>query len=184
MNRLYAIEATFTPTGAAADHRIPVRPRDLAAVLQGLLAAVHGAEPSGPPWVAAVARDLMAHSGRAVVIAGPGLPSASRAAVDALNAAIGAEGRTTWHAPSPLIGRQIPLQSLTPLVAALHSRAVDTLIVVGGNPSYATPAVLDFGSLLRSVPNAGYVGLYENETAHDVRWFIPMSHYLESWGEA
>ena len=29
-----------------------------------------------------------------------------------------------------------------------------------------------------------YVGLYENETAHDCQWMVPATHYLESWGDA
>ncbi|HSN97602.1 MAG TPA: 4Fe-4S dicluster domain-containing protein, partial [Candidatus Nanopelagicales bacterium] len=29
-----------------------------------------------------------------------------------------------------------------------------------------------------------YLGLYENETAADCRWFVPATHYLEAWGDA
>ena len=188
MNRLYVVESSFTPTGVAADHRFAVRPRDVGPVLRALLGAVGSTgEPSGAPnWVGAVARDLAAHRGRSVVIVGDRSSDDERALGDALNAAIGAAGTTTWYAPSPLIGlgRPVPARPLAELTAAMQSKAVDTLIVVGGNPSYASPGALQFSELLRSVPNAGYIGLYENETARDVRWFVPLSHYLESWGDA
>ena len=182
MNRLYTIESGFTPTGAAADHRFAVRPSDVAGIARSLQSALNGGT-AGPPWLAAMARDLRAHAGRSVVIAGEHQSNSVRALADSINDAIGATSRITWRAPTPLIGEHVPVHSLTELVAALRTRAVDTLIIVGGNPSYATPAPFDFSVLLRSVPNSGYVGLYENETARDVRWFVPMSHYLESWGD-
>jgi Fe-S-cluster-containing dehydrogenase component len=183
MNRLYAIESTYSTTGAAADHRFAVRPADLDVVLRGLLASLQGGSPQGPAWIAAVARDLAAHRGRAVIVAGPALSATVRGLVDNMNDLIGATGRTTWSAPSPLIARGV-VHPIDDLVAAIAAHAVDTLVVVGGNPSYNTPARLAFSSLLRTVPNAGYVGMYENETARDARWFVPMSHYMEAWSDA
>ena len=184
MNRLYVIEPGFTSTGVAADHRFAVRPRDIPTIAQALLASVKDPNTrSTPAWVGAIARDLTAHRGRSVVIARDASP-AVRAIADDINEAIGALGHTAWYAPTPLIGRSVRISPFTELVDALRSRAVDTLVIVGGNPSYTTPASLGLSSLIRSVPNAGYLGLYENETARDVRWFVPMSHYLESWGDA
>jgi molybdopterin-containing oxidoreductase family iron-sulfur binding subunit len=186
MNRLYSIESTVTPTGTAADHRFAVRPRDLTAIVQALHdhVAGNGSTAVAPAWLGVVASDLVEHRGRSLVIAGDRLPASLRSMIDAINAAIGASGRATWYAPSPLIGRRLPIHPFDDLVAALGARSVDTLIVVGANPSYATPASMNFSDLLRAVPNSGYLGLYENETARDVRWFVPMSHYLESWGDA
>lgn len=184
MNRLYAIEPSFTPTGAAADHRFAIRPRDIEGVLRDLLAALSQNAPAASPWVSAIARDLVANRGRSVVIVGTGQTPAARALGDAINAAIGAANTIAWYAPSPLIGRSIAVHTLTDLVASLRAHEVDTLVIVGGNPSYTTPAALGLRELLRQVPNSGYVGLYENETARDARWFVPMSHYLESWGDA
>src|SRR6185437_2034671 len=42
MNRLYVIEPSFTPTGAAADHRLAVRPRDIVPMLRRLLEMLGG----------------------------------------------------------------------------------------------------------------------------------------------
>ncbi|HEV8447487.1 MAG TPA: 4Fe-4S dicluster domain-containing protein [Gemmatimonadaceae bacterium] len=187
MNRLYAIESDFTPTGSAADHRFAVRPRDRAMVLSALIAQVaNSSGPSAPAWIEGVARDLKSRPGRSVVIGGSRLSAEERSIVDQLNGAVGATGAggLAWHAPNPLIGRSVPIRSFAELLAELHAKVVDTLIVVGGNPIYASPAALALASLIRSVPNVGYVGLYENETARVARWFVPQSHYLESWGDA
>ncbi|HEX3867260.1 MAG TPA: hypothetical protein VHV78_10920, partial [Gemmatimonadaceae bacterium] len=197
MNRLYAIESSFTPTGSAADHRFAARPSDIPALMRSLLAAVsdipasHSAAGqsgssqsastqslSPPPWVSAIARDLRENAGRALVIVGDGQPASVHAAGDAINAAVRATGRTTWRTPSPLIGSRVAIHPFTELVDAIGAGGgdVDTLIIVGGNPSYATPGILEFSSLVRRVATVGYVGLYENETARDASWFVPLSH--------
>ena len=189
MNRLYVIESSFTSTGAAADHRFAVRPLEIIPVLRALRSLIgapnSGAAPqSTPAWLTAIAHDLRAHAGRSVVVLGELQSSDAQTLADEINSAIGASERTTWYAPSPLVGRQVRVDPFDDLLAALRSHQVDTLVIVGGNPSYATPASLGFSTLLRAVPNAGYVGLYENETARDARWFVPMSHYMEHWGDA
>ncbi|HXT16595.1 MAG TPA: 4Fe-4S dicluster domain-containing protein [Gemmatimonadaceae bacterium] len=185
MNRLYAIESTFTPTGAAADHRFTVRPREIANVLRAIAQSVSantGGLASAPAWAAAIARDLHAHAGRSVVISHDPSPEI-RGLVRSINDAIGATGKTTWYTASPLIGSHVPLRPFSELIDAMHARAVDTLVIAGGNPSYATPAIMDFSSLLAAVPNSVYVGMYENETARGAKSFVPMSHYLEAWAD-
>ncbi len=189
MNRLYVIESDFTPTGSAADHRFAVRPRDRLPLLRALLFEVAGsgsAQGAAPNWVAAVARDLKSHSGRSVVMGGARLSAEERGMIDEMNRAVGAAGpgRLTWYAPTPLIGGVVPVRPFLELVDALRAKSVDTLILVGGNPAYMSPAAVAMSSLLKAVPNVGYVGLYENETARDAHWFVPKAHYLESWGDA
>ncbi len=119
-----------------------------------------------------------------MVIVGDEQPGDVRAVGDAINAAIGAEGRTTWTVSNPLIGATIPVRPFAELVDALHSNAVETLVIAGGNPCYASPRALGLSELVRAVPTSTYLGLYENETAREVKSFIPMSHYLERWGDA
>jgi Fe-S-cluster-containing dehydrogenase component len=186
MNRLYVVESSFTPTGSAADHRFAIRPRELVPLLRALLASIAGtaSAPNAPGWLQPVARDLTSHSGRSVVVLGPSHSAEAHALVGAINAALGAYDHTTWFSASPLIGGRVQLQPFTDLVSDLDARAVDTLVIVGGNPAYTTPAALGFAGLVANVANSGYVGLYENETARAARWFVPMSHYLERWGDA
>src|SRR5829696_2075369 len=86
MNRLYAIESTPTLTGAKADHRLALRASEVEAAARALSAA--GAAPSTSPgaggsfsnanaqkFLAAVTKDLQAHHGRSLVIAGDYQPA-------------------------------------------------------------------------------------------------------------
>jgi molybdopterin-containing oxidoreductase family iron-sulfur binding subunit len=79
MNRLYVVESTPSTTGAMADHRWPVRAsaigriaREIAAELGIDAGPAQGALPAGitRETVAAIARDLKAHAGRSLVLAG------------------------------------------------------------------------------------------------------------------
>ena len=186
MSRLYALEPCPTPTGTSADHRLAMPPSAVAPALERLLAAVGpgAAPPAGPDWLAALARDLRAHAGRSLVVAGPRLPAREQALVLSLNEALGNVGRTVWFTPSPLLGAGDGRGTLAALVAALRAGEVDTLVCLGGNPSYASAGALDLSALFRRVRLSVYVGLHENETARDCRWTGPAAHFLESWGDA
>ena len=184
MNRLYVIEPSFTPTGTAADHRVATRARDIASLMRSLDATIGGAQPSGPQWLNAAARDLARSPGRGVVVVDQLASPEMRALANSINTKIGAVGQTTWHAKTPLIGDTVSLRPFGELADALRAHAVDTLIIVGGNPVYATPGAMQFGDLVRHARNVGYIGMYENETARVANWFVPMSHYLETWSDA
>jgi len=184
MNRLYVIESSVTVTGTAADHRFAIRPGDMIPALERLLAAVAGPAAAGETWIEAIARDLRAHTGRSVVVAGPHALAGVRAIALEINKALGNVGRTLWFTRSPLAGAGEPSRSYAAFVEALDAGAVDTLVCIGTNPSYATAGTHDLGSLIRRVPQSVYVGLYENETARDCKWVVPAAHFLESWGDA
>ena len=75
-NRLYVAEATYSITGAAADHRLRVRCRDIDDVAYALareidaLAAGKPFKASKNAFIRAAARDLLANLNQSVVIAG------------------------------------------------------------------------------------------------------------------
>ena len=183
MNRLYVAECGLSVTGGAADHRLRCRPGTLDAMLDALLGTLRGGS-SASPWVRAVADDLRAHAGRSVVIAGERQSARIHALAAAINDTLQNTGRTVWFSASPLLSAADPNARMPALIEGLRSGAVDTLVCIGGNPSYATPGALGVSSLIRRVPNSVYVGLYDNETARDTQWYVPAGHYLESWGDA
>ena len=82
MNRLYAVEAMLTTTGANADHRLAIRPSQIEPVAQALAAQLSGCKAldvAGLPdpvtaWLKPLARDLLDHKSRSMVIAGEQLP--------------------------------------------------------------------------------------------------------------
>ncbi len=186
MNRLYAVEANYSITGAMADHRLRLKAGDIkqfAIDLAGTLGAmpalnVVNSDARGK-FIATVAADLKANNGKALVVAGPRQSAEVHAIAALINQQLGA----------PVVYTKI--ESYTPQVAALKELAaeigagsVDTLVILGGNPAYTAPADLAFADKLAKVANTVYLGFDENETAVASKWVIPEAHYLESWSDA
>jgi len=189
-NRLYAVESTPTDTGTLADHRFPLRPREVVAFTLALAARLgvleRAAAPDAPfaPWLDPLARDLRAHAGRSLIHAGDPLPPALHALVHAMNAALGTAGTAVIHT-EPVVARPVdPLASLRELVADLESGAVETLLILGTNPVFTAPPDLKLVEALRRAPLRLHVGLHADETAEHCHWHVPEAHFLESWSDA
>jgi MoCo/4Fe-4S cofactor protein with predicted Tat translocation signal len=193
INRLYAIECSVTNTGSLADHRFQMKPSEIEPLVRALAAEVgaQAAQPSaqtGLPqadWISAVANDLKRHRGASIVIAGDFQPPAVHALAHAMNHALGNVGATVNYVEpieaNPVDGNQ----SLRELVADIDSGAVDTLVIIGGNPVYNAPADLDFGNkIMQKVRLRIHLSLYKDETSELCQWHIPEAHYLESWSDA
>ena len=76
------------------------------------------------------------------------------------------------------------IASIADLVKDMRDGAVETLLILGGNPVYDAPADLDFLDALKKVKLRAHLGLYSNETAAWCHWHVPEAHYLESWSDA
>jgi molybdopterin-containing oxidoreductase family iron-sulfur binding subunit len=185
--RWYVFEPSMTLTGACADHRAPVRPelvRNVALVLSGA-AGASAATIELPPDVMtlakAAARDLSQHPGRVLVLAGRGQPPE----VHALAAWV----QHRLQAPIDPIAPVDPIpdphdESLAGVAADLHAGRIHNLILLDCNPVYDAPAQLGFAQGLTAVPFTLHAGLYRDETGAAARWHVPLSHALESWGDA
>ncbi|HTR34626.1 MAG TPA: TAT-variant-translocated molybdopterin oxidoreductase [Bryobacteraceae bacterium] len=185
-NRLYVAEPSPSPTGGMADHRFVLRASEIETWTWDLAAALGMSAQSSNRYkeVAAIAKDLKAHMGAAVVIAGDHQPPAVHALAHAINATLGAVGKTVTYT-EPIEGNPVDqADSLRELVTDMKAGKVETLLILGGNPVYSTPADLDFAGALRNVGWKAYLGLYFDETAAQCLWQIPEAHYLESWGDA
>ena len=186
MNRLYAFEGTPSITGSMADHRYRVKSSEVGSVAAALASAVGGGSPSGSfsGAIAAAAKDLQAHRGRCVVIAGPWQPAAVHAAAHAINEALGAVGSTVFYAPQVEANPVNPADSIRSLVADINAGRVQSLVMMGGNPVYDAPADLGFSDALKKVKFRALLTTHANETSRICHWVIPMAHYLESWSDA
>jgi len=188
MNRLYAIESSPSSTGSKADHRLPMRASEiesLARALAGALGVSAGGTVGGveAKFVQAVAKDLQAHKGASLVIAGEGQPAAVHALAAAINQALGNVGKTVVYT-DPVEAEPVDqLAGLKELVGEMWAGKVDMLILVGGNPVYNAPADLNFASAMEKVPLRAHLGLYFDETSWLCHWHVPQSHYLESWSD-
>jgi MoCo/4Fe-4S cofactor protein with predicted Tat translocation signal len=204
MNRLYAVEALFTLTGANADHRLRIPASQIPQVaaqlahsvlvasgLSGspasdLMAAAEklgqGVSPDlvSPEWIQQCAADLVANRGTALVLAGHRQPLEVHLLAHAMNVALEAVGNTLLlrEATNPTYG------TLPELTRALLAGEVDTLVVLGANPVYSAPADLDWPAAQARANTVIRLGLYEDESAEGCHLHLPMAHYLESWGDA
>lgn len=189
LSRLYAIESTLTNTGAVADHRLRVRPSEIEGLAQALAArlGVPGAASVNTrhaPWLDALSRDLQAHRGRSLIIAGDEQPPAVHALAYALNQALGNLGQTVVLIEPVEANPLQQTQSLRELATDMDAGRVNLLLMLSGNPVFNAPPELRFGERLNKVKLRAYLGLYQNETSELCHWFIPESHYLESWSDA
>jgi molybdopterin-containing oxidoreductase family iron-sulfur binding subunit len=171
MSRLYAVESLFTLTGANADHRLRVPASMISKVADEILGQLSEPAPSLARWIARCARDLRAHRGEVLAVAGQRQPMEVHLLVWAINSALGA------------IGNTVDLLPATEMAGAdlknLDVAATDTLVILGGNPVYH----LDW-SPKQKPKTVVRLGYYEDETAEKSDWNFPLAHYLESWGDA
>jgi MoCo/4Fe-4S cofactor protein with predicted Tat translocation signal len=194
MNRLYAIESTPTLTGAKADHRLPLRASEIESFARALAGAVGagGGGATGAPlsaadaqkWVASVAKDLQAHRGRSLVIAGDYQPAAVHTLARTMNQALGNVGTTVTYAPPVEVNATEQLTSIRELVQAMDAGQVDVLVIMGGNPVFTAPADLKFQERLGKVGFSVHHSLFNDETSAYCQWNLPEAHAFESWGDA
>ena len=190
MNRLYALETNPTATGTMADHRLALAPETIAATTLALAAACGVAGANAPAldaeqqrFVQAAARDLMAHRGSSLVVAGEFAPAAVHTLAHAINGALGNAGSTVLYSDAVEVEPTDQLASLKALHADLMAGKVEILIVMGANPVYDAPADLDFAAAIKKANLRIHHGLYRDETAEYCQWHVPEAHYLEAWGD-
>ncbi|WP_263366773.1 TAT-variant-translocated molybdopterin oxidoreductase [Edaphobacter bradus] len=186
MNRLYVVETMPTVTGFRAEHRLALKPSQLAQFADAL---VFGTAPQGltadqQKFFNALLADLKKNPGRAVVIPGEQAPASVHAAAYALNTLIGAVGKTVVYTETvnPLPTEQGA--DLKALVADMNAGKVQWLVILGVNPIYSAPGDLGFESAFDKVPVTVHLGSHVDETGAIATWHVNKAHYLESWSDA
>ena len=199
MNRLYAIESTPSLTGAKADHRLGVAAAEVETIARQIAAALGanvpgaaagaGAGESRPAtpdvgrWVAAIVKDLQAHKGRSVVVAGEYQTAAVSTIARAINDALGNSGTTVTYGAS-IEASGPAASSIADLAQAMDAGQVELLVIMGGNPVFTAPVDLRFSDRLGKVGLSVYYGDYVDETAAYRHWNVPATHPLESWDDS
>ena len=113
MNRLYAVESTYSLTGASADHRLRLSrgqiPRFVMALARelskggldlGELPTANSAAPldgKAGKHAAAIAQDLLAHKGSGLIVVGRAQSAEMHALVAVMNHALGNTGKTVRY---------------------------------------------------------------------------------------
>jgi len=191
MNRLYVVESVTTTTGFKAEHRLAVKPSEVAAFAQALANAVGAGGASGGNWtdhqtkyLQGLAANLKASAGKSVVIPGEFAAPAVHEAVFAINQALGNVGKTVVYTDPVNPMPSIQGDDLKSLVADMNAGKVGWLVILNSNPVYATPADLDFESALSLVGTVVHLGSHLDETGEQAHWHINNAHYLEMWSDA
>jgi MoCo/4Fe-4S cofactor protein with predicted Tat translocation signal len=194
MNRLYSIESMPTSTGSRADHRLALRPSRVTAAagyLAGTLGAGTAGAAGGTSWsdaerrfLAAVGRDLLAHRGASLVVAGESQPPEVHALAHAMNTTLGNVGSTVVYTSTVEAEPADQMASLRDLVADMTAGKVDVLVIVSANPVYSAPADVKFADAMNKVQLRVRLGLHEDETSALCHWQIPEAHFLEAWSDA
>ena len=187
MNRLYMFESSPTITGAKADHRVSLGPAKVSRIASAMASrlGIAGTEKEtfNEQWFEPLMRDIEAHRGSSIVIAGETQADWVHALAHAINEKLGNTGRTIEYIEPADMHPAEQTVSLRKLVQAMESGQVDTLIMMDVNPSYWAPHDLEFSKHLKNVKLRVSHTLYYDETAAECDWHIPKHHYLESWGD-
>jgi molybdopterin-containing oxidoreductase family iron-sulfur binding subunit len=190
MNRMYAVESTPSSTGMKADHRWPLRPSEIEPFTRELGAALGAGEaaPNGKftstRWFAALVKDLSAHKGSSIVIAGENQSAEVHALVHAINGALGNAGKTVVYTEPVEIQPMDQLAGLKQLCSELDAGQVEALLILGGNPAMTAPADLNIADKIQKAKLRVRLGLHDDETSALCQWHIPQAHELEAWGDA
>jgi molybdopterin-containing oxidoreductase family iron-sulfur binding subunit len=210
MNRLYVVENRFTLTGAMADHRLRCPASQIAAFahalaqkilggtndagLGGVLGSVQSpasAATFDERWLSEAANDLLAKPSASLVLAGPNQPLVVQLLVYAINAALKNVGQTLVVRQGPQNPRTIDISQLA---SDINDGRIKQLFIFGGDPVYnanrglvqdrETKLPLDWADLQKKVPEIVRLGYHQDATSELSHWHVPLSHYLESWGDA
>lgn len=205
MSRLYAVESRFSVTGGTADHRLPIRSEQMEGFVWALTSAVLQqmggtqtdldayqkfalpgflAGQEGKAFVRALAKDLVQHQGASIVSVGSGQPAQVHALVHQLNSILGNTGRTVSYSREYDQTQPAGINVISTLCDDMRAGRVETLVILGGNPVFCTPASLKFSEALSHVKNSVHLSLFNDETSHACQWHLPRTHFLESWGDA
>jgi MoCo/4Fe-4S cofactor protein with predicted Tat translocation signal len=190
MLRFYAVESATTNTAAKADHRLHVKASEVEQFARALASALGATQAGGEfkgsqkNFAAALLKDLQANRGAALVVVGDAQTPAAHALAHAINAALGAVGKTVSYGdPVDPFAATPKVEQLRQLTAEMRSGKVDMLVVLNTNPVYDAPSDFGFLEALSKVGLRVHLGLYQDETAKYCHWHLSGTHYLEQWGD-
>ncbi len=134
------------------------------------------------------AEQLWASRGKSLVIGGSPLAATGRQAalaiaVNLLNHICGNDGVTVDHKNALNYSPGISDPDMLSLLADCQAGKVKTVIVSGANIQYHLPESAKVKEALAAVPFVASISDRIDETAKLASAVLPLSHYLESWGD-
>ncbi len=191
MSRIYAFESHPMTLGLISDHRVRIKPSEILALALALATKI-GVPGSGSSVLPksvdsklfeSMASDLMNTRGKSVIVPGDHSSREVHAVCHAINNHLNNMGSTVI-VDQPVLPRPSSQSGdLQQFVTQLQGGQLDMVVMLGGNPVYSVPGDIDLAELLSSVPLTVYMGGHRDETAKATQWQLPVSHFLEAWGD-
>ncbi|MCW3093006.1 MAG: [Fe-S]-binding protein, partial [Ferruginibacter sp.] len=186
MSQHIHFESTLSLTGSNADDRFIHKPSEKTAIALSLLAKLGGAVTAPAisdadlnKGIEKAAAALNANKGAALVVCGSNDVNL-QVIVNAINEAIGANGKTINHAVTSNYRAGIDAD-MVQLVTEMNAGAVGALLVYATNPVYTYYDSKKFVEGLAKVPVSISFNATMNETTELCKYSIPSHHWLESW---
>ena len=194
-----AIESAHTLTGANADRRIAINPKEIEPFLASLLQAL--IRQSGDrlnlseilSWYTDDFRNiakplaalLLQHLSEGVVLCGSLLPVRAHALVLAINCMLSSVG----NSKAIYLGLTIPnsedkSENIEQFIHSIDSGETGAIVFTSVNPMYSAGSRLI--AALDKIPTGNKISLslYDDETAEACSVCIPAAHWLECWSDA
>ena len=176
--RLYAVGPLLGVTAAHADHRRTMRAADVPSFAAALLRELESAE-TNDRFLRALARDLRANKGNAIVLAGASQPPVVHALAMRMNEILWKNGFAVRYAPSAIHEAGTDAHDVEALRAALAAGQVECLVMAGVNPVVTVP-----GLAVEKAKTSVCLSLYETATTRASTFSVAEAHPLEAWTDA
>ncbi len=188
MSRHFQVESHMSLTGSNADNRVLVKPSEMGSAIAYLASKVVGGSSSlklnakAKKGLDKVAAQLKAAGSQGLVLAASNNVAEQRL-VNAINNAIGAYGSTVDMSDANLT-KQGDESQLDAMITEMKSNLVDVVIFNQCNPLYDYSSAAELAAVLGKVKTKIGLAYASNETNAFCDIIAPVSHFLESWGDA
>ena len=181
-------ESVASLTGSNSDERYLHRPSETGLVVLSLYNAISGKGVSGvadaklKAGIEKAAKTLLASKGESLVVSGSNDTNV-QILVNAINELLGSGGKTIDWSSTYNTYKGID-KDFAELVSDMNAGKVDTLLVMGANPSYTWYDSAKFAEGIKKVKTTISFNPKADETTQLCKYVIPTHHFLESWGDA
>ena len=186
LSRHIHFESMMSMTGSNADDRIVHKPSETGAVALAILDQLNGTAPAFADkklnaGIVLAADKLKAAGGNALVVCGSNDVNV-QVVVNAINAAIGANGKTINWALTSNYRAGIDAD-MAKLVDDMKGGTIGAVVIYGVNPAYSYADKKSFVEGLAKVASISFNATMD-ETTELCNYVLPTHHWLESWGDA
>ncbi|MBS1593618.1 MAG: TAT-variant-translocated molybdopterin oxidoreductase [Bacteroidetes bacterium] len=180
MSRHIQVESALTVTGSAADKRYVVKPSEEATFAVDLLKAVESGA-SGNKKADAVAKELVAAKGTALVVSGSNDPNV-QTVVNAINKALDSYGATISDTQTYNTKKGSD-KAAADLVAGLDGGTIKAVIFYNSNPLLTHPQAAKLKDAIKKAAVSVSFSEVADETSEACAYVCPDNHWLESWND-